>query len=75
MGRMYVADMDHGGIHVIAPDRTELAVWEAGETLDGGLNLPYSVAVDDAGSLYVVGVGLDHNSDSNVQKLQTPSLP
>ena len=74
-GHLYVADLDHGQIQVLDGDGAVVATWEAGQTPTGDTNLPYSVALDRKGALYISGVGSDHNSDSNLQKLQLSPLP
>jgi len=73
-GHLYVADLDNGAIQVFDSSGQVVAMWEVGSTPSGKLNLPYAVAVDGNGALYVAGVGLDHNSESNLQKFQLPPL-
>lgn len=74
-GNLYVADLDHGQVQVLDGNGAVLAIWEVGQTPAGRLNLPFSVALDGNGALYVSGVGLDHNSESSLQKFQAPPLP
>lgn len=56
-GRVYVADTNGGKIIVFDAEGNELVTWETGKTMPGGPNLPYAVAVDGAGAVYVSGVG------------------
>jgi hypothetical protein len=51
-----------------------IAVWDAGRMPSGVRNHCYVPATDNQGNLDVSCVGPDNNSDSNVQKLQIPTL-
>ena len=51
----------------------EVARWTTGMTPGERPNLPLAIVLDNAGAVYVSGVGTDHYDDSNLQKFEVTS--
>ena len=68
-------DFEHGWIQVYTSDGVQLAVWDAGRRPSGGQHLPFAVAPDNQGNLYIVGLGPDAKTNSSLEKLRLPALP